>query len=225
MTNAVFIAYAAGHLALFAWALRLFLTRRTPSTAPLLLVTFGLVYGNLMLGLGASVGEGELLRNLSVPRFFLHAFVTPLLMLSALGLARRAGVRWAGGSAAAAMVSLLAVAAVAIGVYADMILLQLDPGVRAGVVSYGNAGGLRPPPAPIVTILVVLAFGLAIWRKARWPWLFAGAALQFVAAAIGDRLVLAGNLGELALLAGFVATDARLRAAGAVEQQRAEASA
>ena len=41
-------------------------------------------------------------------------------------------------------------------------------------------------------------------------WLLAGAVIQFVAAAIGDVIVIAGNLGELALLAGLIVTDARL---------------
>ena len=87
----VFLLYALAHIALFGWTLRLFLQHRYPATVPLLIVLFGLVYDNAVLAGGAWIGHGELLERLSVPRFFMHAFGTPLLMLSAIGLTALGG--------------------------------------------------------------------------------------------------------------------------------------
>lgn len=215
MTSLVFLLYALAHLALFGWALHLFVRHRYPSTVPLLIVTFGLIYDNAVLAAGSSIGHGELLERLSVPRFFMHAFGTPLLMLSALGLMRRSRVGWALSGVVALGVIVLTLVMIGIGVDADLLRLDLVPKEPAGVVSYGNASTTGPPIAPIVTIIVLIAAGVMIWRRGRQPWLLAGALAQFVAAAIGDAITLAGNLGELALLAGLVTTDQRLSVAAA----------
>jgi hypothetical protein len=213
MTSLVFLFYALAHLALFGWALRLFLLHRHPATVPLLLVAFGLIYDNAILAGGAWIGHGELLERLSVPRFFMHAFGTPLLMLSALGLVQRSGVAWARNVVVAAGVAALTLAMIAVGAEADLLRLDLVAKEAAGVVSYGNASTEGPPVAPSVTIVVLIVAGVMVWRSNGGPWLLAGALAQFVAAAIGDTIVIAGNLGELALLAGLLLTDARLSTA------------
>ena len=213
MTSFVFLLYAAGHLALFGWALILFLRHRHPATVPLLVVTFGLVYDNALLAGGAAIGHGDMLERLSVPRFFMHAFGTPLLMLSALGLLQRSGASWSRSALIAASFAVLTIAMIAVGVEADLLRLELAPKATAGVVSYGNTASHGPPVAPIVTIIVLIASGVVIWRRKAGPWLLLGALVQFAAAAIGDAIVIAGNLGELALLAGLVISDWRLSTA------------
>lgn len=218
VTSLIFLLYALGHLALFGWAMLLFLRHRHPATVPLLIVTFGLVYDNAMLAGGSLIGHGALLEQLSVPRFFMHAFGTPLLMLSALGLARRAGSKWAQSAVVAASIVLLTVAMIAVGVNADLVQLDLEAKSPAGVVSYGNAAAGGPPVAPIVTILVLIAAGIVIGRRGGGPWLLIGSLVQFAAAALGNAIVIAGNLGELALLAGLVMTDHRLSRAAARTQ-------
>jgi hypothetical protein len=206
----VFLFYALAHIALFGWTLRLFLQHRYPATVPLLIVLFGLVYDNAVLAGGAWIGHGELLERLSVPRFFMHAFGTPLLMLSAIGLVRRSEVTWARSGLIAGGVAALTLAMIAVGVEADLLRLHLVAKDTAGVVSYGNASTVGPPVAPVVTIVVLIAAGVIVWWHNGGPWLLAGAVAQLVAAAIGDAIAIAGNLGELALLAGLVVTDSRL---------------
>ena len=210
MTSTVFLLYALGHLALFGWALALLLRHRTPATVPLLIVTFGLVYDNAVLAGGVLTGPGDLLERLSVPRFFMHAFGTPLLMLTALGLVRRLRGGLTRSGFVAALVASLTIAMMMVGVEADLLSLQLEAKQSAGVVSYGNAATQGPPIAPIVTIGVLIIAGVLVWREGGGPWLLLGAVAQFIAAAAGDAVVLAGNLGELALLAGLVVTDDRL---------------
>ena len=210
MVSLVFASYALAHLALFGWVLRLFLRYRQPATVPLLIVVFGLIYDNAVLAGGASIGNGELLQRLSVPRFFMHAFGTPLLMLSALGLVRRSGASWARKPVVAAGVATLTLAMIAVGVETDLLRLDLVAKEAGGVVSYGNASTSGPPVAPIVTIIGLIAAGVMVWRRNGGPWLLAGALAQCAAAAIGNAILIAGNLGELALLAGLLVTDANL---------------
>lgn len=210
MISFFFLAYALAHVALFGWALRLFLQHRHPVTVPLLIVLFGLIYDNAVLAGGAWIGHGELLEHLSVPRFFMHAFGTPLLMLSALGFVRRSGAEWSGSGVVAGGVTALMLAMIAVGVDADLLRLDLVAKETAGVVSYGNASTAGPPIAPVVTIVVLIAAGVIVWRHKGGPWLLAGAVAQFVAATVGDAIMIAGNLGELALLAALIVTDARL---------------
>ena len=210
MMSIYFLLYALAHIALFGWALRLFLQHRHPATVPLLIVLFGLIYDNAVLAGGAWIGHGEVLERLSVPRFFMHAFGTPLLMLSALGLVRRSGADWARRGVVAGGLVALTLAMIAVGVEADLLRLDLVAKEQAGVISYGNASTAGPPIAPVATIVVLIAAGMVVWRRNGGLWLLAGAVARFVAAAIGDAIVIAGNLGELALLAGLIVTDARL---------------
>ncbi len=210
VTSLIFLFYGLANLALLAWGIRLLLRYRPPATVPMLLVAFGLVYDNVMLAAGSMIGHGEMLERLSVPRFFMHAFGTPLLMLSALGLMRRASVTWARTVIAATGIALLTVAMIMVGADADLLRLDLVAKQTGDLVSYGNASASGPPVAPIVTILVLIAAGIAVWRSSGVPWLLLGAVAQFAAAAIGDAITIAGNLGEVALVAGMLLTDSRL---------------
>ena len=63
----------------------------------LLLVTLvmmiALPYDVTIVMLGGVIGEGDLLRNLSVPRIIWLFLTAPLLLIIAVGIARRAGLR------------------------------------------------------------------------------------------------------------------------------------
>lgn len=207
MTSAVFLIYSLIHLVLFTWATFLFIRYRHPGTVPLLIVAFGLIYDNFILFAGASIGHGDLLERLSIPRFFMHAFGTPLLMLAGLGLVIRTRAKWAGSRWVAACVLVLTLAMIAVGVDADFVSLQLQPKQAADLISYGNAATSGPPVAPIVTIIVLILAGGVVWKRRGGPWLLLGSIAQFAAAALGDTFVIVGNLGEVALLAGLIGTD------------------
>lgn len=179
---------------------------------PLLLVTAGLVYDNAMLAFGESLGFGQQLEQLSVPRYFLHAISTPLLILTALGFIQRTGAQWSTAKTTMVLVVLLVISLVVFGIWTDMVTLRLEAQQEEGLVSYGNASTI--PVAPIATIVALIAAGLVVWRRGGGVALLLGALLEFAAAAMGGALVFAGNLGELALLAGLVWTDWKLDPAG-----------
>lgn len=211
MAAFIFMLYALGHLGLFCVATTLLVRRHTPGSVPLMLVTAGLVYDNAMLALGGGIGLGQQLEQLSIPRYFMHAMSTPLLILSALALVQRTGWRWSHATITKVLVAAVVVVLVATGFWADMLNLELEAQTEGGITSYGNANSI--PIAPIVTILLLVGAALLVWRRGGGIWFLLGTFVQLATVFVGDAVVFAGNFGELALLAGMVWTDWRLGSA------------
>lgn len=202
-----------GHLAvavvlgvLTVLAIRTWEESRRPYTAIVALVGAGLVYDNAVLGIGRWLGHGSVLEALSVPRFALHAFSTPLLVIVGYGALRSFGVRWAQRRATHAVACAVASALVVWGVIADLALLELDEQSDAGVVSYGNGAAGAPVPA-IATIVALIVAGALLWRRGGWPWLALGATVMLVASGLGGVSGLLTNVGELSLVGALVATE------------------
>ena len=66
-----------------------------------------------------------------------------------------------------------------------------------------------PPIATILTNVLLLPIGIAIWRNGAWPWLFAVALLILLvngATATKDWGIISGNLTEIVFAIGWVAT-------------------
>lgn len=185
--------------------------RRKSNSYGLIIVALvvGLIYENLILGLGGLIGYGDTLKTLNIPRFISHALFTPMLIIYAIGMARMAGLKWAQSRAWHIAFCVLATVLIAFGAFQDILNLRLVP-YEAGsqVLGYRNEFGLlKGPPIPAVSaILVIIVIGgLLLWR-ARWAWLLAGGALMLVGAMLMLRFPLGGNLGELALGLAIVAT-------------------
>lgn len=170
------------------------------------LICLGLAYDNLAIAAGRPLGFGETLEAVSAPRFWIHALLTPLLIVAGGLMAARLGVGWAASRPVAVAGGVLVVALIAIGVFEDIVELELAPEKYEDLVRYTNEGAGGPPIPAIVTIIVLLALGVAIWRTAGVPWLCLGSIAMFAAAAFGGSHPWLGNLGELALQASIVAT-------------------
>ena len=197
MITLVFWLLAAGMLAAgaFGGALRLWL---------LTLVIVALSWDNFVVAAGSAIGAGDLLRTLSVPRYVAHALLTPLLIpivFRIAGLRRPAWV-WA-----------LTAVLVAVGVYSEILHLNLELRTYAGTLRYANASAGPPLPA-IVTNIMLIGVGVVPWRREGLPWLSLGAVAMFVAAASG--IFWLGNVGELVLIGSILLTAAlRIRRADA----------
>ncbi len=174
----------------------------------LVFVLFGLFYDNLIVSIGALLGAGDLLYALSVGRFAGHAFGTPLLTIFAFGVARHAGLGWAQGKTAHALICLFTTLLIGLGIYSDLIVLELKTRVTADILSYGNFSPDKLPPIPpFATILAMIFMGIAVWRVSGWKWLALGALFMFFAGAFGtgERLFIS-NLGEVVLGLSCVAS-------------------
>jgi hypothetical protein len=204
MMTLYYIVVAAIQIFLFITLFRLW--RKSGSIYPIfpLIVIGGIIYDNLIIGFGAYIGEGELLKALNVPRFVIHAFFTPLIMIFAIGVARRCGVGFAQGKAAHTIVCLIATAMVALGVYHEVIQLTMQAKAEDGTLRYINTALQGPPVPAIATIIVVMILAIFVWVKTKKPWYFLGTLLMFVLAPMASKFVWAGNLGEIFMNLGSI---------------------
>lgn len=95
MATLIYTIFTIAHILLLIWGLRLWRQSGSIRLFLVLLPIIGLVYDNAVIALGSLPGPGELLQSLNVGRFLLHAIITPMLIMAALDMARRAGVGWA----------------------------------------------------------------------------------------------------------------------------------
>jgi hypothetical protein len=167
----------------------------------LLLVLAGLFYDTLIIGIGKFVGEGDLLKTLNAGRFYVHALLTPTMMIFGFGALRKAGVKWAQGKMAHIILCVITTLLIALGAYSDILQLDLQTKTVADTLRYVNEGGMKGPPLPaILTIIFLIVAGISLWRNTGWKWLAIGAILMFIAAGAGmGELFYIGNLGEVIL--------------------------
>ncbi|MEU6247850.1 hypothetical protein [Glycomyces sp. NPDC047010] len=211
MDSLLFLLLALAHLALLVWGLRLAARSGWRAADLPVLVVAALVYDNGMIAVGRAIGEGALLEGLNAGRFWLHAFVTPLLVIWSWDAVRRAGSPWAAKARARWAAIGLALALVAIELVTVVAGLELRVRDEHGALSYtsDHAGG--PPLMVLVVAAVLVIAGAIVWRRQSWPWLLAGAVLM----ALGSGLPIpvpsaaATNVFEVLLLTGIIATTAR----------------
>ncbi|BBH67340.1 hypothetical protein ACTI_40250 [Actinoplanes sp. OR16] len=209
MLSVLFALFALAEVLLLGLVVTL--RRRQPDWALtlLILVIIALIWDNAVIALGSTIGEGGMLRALSVPRYVTHALLVPLLIMVAVGLGRRYGVRFFAGRIVPGVFGVLTLALVAVGVQKDVIALDLEATRYADTLRYTNAASEGPPIPAIVAILVMIGVGVALLVRARWPWLLAGAVVMFAAAAAAPSILWLSNFGELALILTVWLTAAR----------------
>jgi hypothetical protein len=209
----LFWFYAVAYLALLVWGA--VLAQRsgwaTPANLPMLVVA-GLVYDNTVLAAGQLIGEGPLLEGLSFARFWLHALLTPLLVVFAWYSMKRAGARWTLTTAAAAAAVLVAVALIILELATGVAGLSIAPSEEYGVLSYGNTEtGGGPPLMVLLVSVVLLVAAFTVWRKQGWIWFLAGTVLMVAGSAVPIPVESGAvtNAFELILLTSIIATKHR----------------
>jgi len=156
--------------------------RRTGWLSTLLvwLVAMALIYDNGVIALGNLLGEGEMLRVLTVGRFCLHFTVTPLLIWTSLEQARRTGYAWAGALIARWGTTLMIAFLVVIGFASEVHDIDLELTTVDGVLRYMLPEAIFTAIVPVVGAVVALAIGGMVWRARGWPWMFLGTLVIFV---------------------------------------------
>ena len=227
MLSYLFLGYTVIHLVLWAWGWKLWLETGRPVS--LFLVLFGgtlLFYDNFRIGIGRFIGAGDTLYALTVPAFAWHWAMLPLLIIAAGSVARQAGFGWARSRLVMGAFCVVAVALSALDIpkifHMDLHVACLADTVRyttrvsaaqvcPGVQAY--SGGADAALAPIITNIIVLAVGISIWVRRKWPWLAAGSGAMFIAAGAFARspwsLPIA-NFGEICFTVGFIVTCAHI---------------
>lgn len=226
MISYLFLTFAAIHIVI--WVSGWIAWSRNERPQALFLILFSgtlLFYDNLRIGLGRFIGEGEVLQTMTAPAFIWHWLMLPVLIIAVGIIARRAGFGWAQSKFAIGAFCLLATALIALEV--PLIWqFELHPACLADTLRYTTTvkevqlcgpddvpiSGVGSPIAPIVTCLVALSVGIALWVRARWPWMALAALAMLLAAGVGGRSYYAlpiANFGEILFTLGLVLTALR----------------
>lgn len=210
MDTIIYLTLTIAYLVLFIWGIQLANRHgwiRMENV--LLLVILALLYDNAILGLGKYIGEGEVLQSLSVVRYWLHALITPLLVLFAWRTLVNADVEWAKSNVVRWIAILLTLSLIIYDLAFEVWNIGLEPAWKNGVLSYqvvNNEGNL---PIMIIGVSVVLFItSLFIWIKQRWPWCFIGILFMSITPLLGTWLGSDAfhNIGEFVLLQSLLAT-------------------
>lgn len=225
MSAYLFPLYVVCHLVTLCGALYLARVHKAPGAWLVAMIVAGLIYDNLIVSLGASIGIGSTLELLSWPRFVMHALLTPFMMIAITQIAVAGGIRWADTTQWRIGIWLLVVSMMAVGAYEGLLGLQIVPACFEGIVRYTAnlhpshfcsatdlvTQGSGPPIASILGNIITLIVGFSLWRQHGWWWLMGGALAMFVAAAVpmAEFGMAASNAGEVVLMFAYVATVAR----------------
>lgn len=178
-----------------------------------LLVTVALVYDNTVIGVGAWIGEGQLLATLNWLRYIIHALLTPLLAVFAIQAVMRANLPWSLGRLWAPLTGSLVIAMIIYGISIDLIGLQLEPELDRGLLSYVPVGEAPLPIPAFVTAALIVAVGIALWvqRGTKRLALFSIAAV--ICFGLGPALdqPVIGQVGELLLIGGIMLSEVWLQ--------------
>lgn len=206
MQNLIFILVGIIHLGIGIYGLRN-ISKKNWYAILVLIVVFGLAYDNFSIASGALFGEGNLTKALNVPRYWIHALFTPTMMIASFGALRMSGVKFAQSKTWHIVICVIATAMIALGSYIDILNLQLVPNIEAGVIKYSNGFEfMKGPPIPaVLTILVVIIFGVSLWRATGFKALFIGSILMFLSAPQSSGMV--QNIGEVAFAVGLILTQ------------------
>jgi hypothetical protein len=212
MFSAGYLAIAVVDLAVLVWALRLY--RVYPSTAQWLAsVPLGLMwFDNLTIGLGSSLGEGQLLLAMNTVRFLAHYIFLPFTLIAIGSMAKQAGFKWAQPKWVLGAFCLLASyfmlhdlwlfynASFYPSCFADT--LRYTTHISEWTVCSPDAEvgiGQRIMPLPAITLSnMLILFGGYLWWKIGYKWLFLGTLLAtaFFAVPFSATGGIVGNVGE-----------------------------
>lgn len=220
MLSIGFLVIAVVDFAVLVWALRL--NRRYPSTAlklatvPLLL----LWYDNVVIGLGSTIGEGDLLIGMNTVRFVAHYVFLPFTFIAIGSMAKQAGFKWAQPKYVTGAFCVLAT----YFILHDLWLFYnatFYPSCFADTLRYTTrvaeftacgpdapiGAGKAIPPVPAITLSnMMLLFGAYLWWKVGYKWLFLGSlgALVFFAIPYSQTGGVFSNTGEPIICAVIV---------------------
>lgn len=155
-----------------------------PYANVLFIVTFGLIYDNLILAFGRFIGESALLESLSICRYWLHAFVTPTLVLFSYGVIRQTALHWAKARTFHFVAWIYMLLLILIELITVSLQLKITPVFEYGVLHYVHETDTGIPYMIVGTVLSVLLASIIVWWKEGLKWMLIGTIVIIIGNAI-----------------------------------------
>mgnify|MGYP001443597372 CR=1 FL=1 len=196
---------------LFLLALMIFSRNRIKTDIVLILVIFALLYDNLVLAIGEYIGEGTLLKNINIARYWLHAFITPLLVIFAWNTLVKANIYFAKKKLVKTLAILFSFALMLFKIVTILNSTNFEPKWEYGILSYEMVKGLNIPSIMIIGVMIsLLITSLIVWWKQKWPWYFVGVISMAIAPLINFFIETgtSHNITELILIIALIKTKA-----------------
>ena len=210
MDTTFYFLYAVGYVWLLLRGLTSLQRDKIGSlTSITYLIIIGLALDNVVAASGRFIGEGSLLLHLNLICYWLHAFLTPTLVMFSLGVLRFAGVKGMQSKPALYGAILLTGALIGLEVATVTWGMELKPKMESGVLRYvpADSSGGSGIMVMLVTVVLVVA-GAILWKKTQWSWMFVGSAAMAVGSLVpipAHRSTVMNGL-EFVLLTTLVAT-------------------
>lgn len=211
----LFIFFAVAYIVLLIWAISKH--KSWNWMCFLYLVLLGLIYDNSVIASGRYIGEGPLLEALNLLRFWIHAFITPTLVLFSIGALQQAGIGWTKKKTVFYAGVAYTLVLILIEVILEVRDLELMVKKEYGLVTYASVDAVSGPPIMILLLtLVLIATGVLLWKHRGWKWMLIGAIVMtlggFVPVPIDSAAVT--NAFELFLLFTLVWTKIVIESRG-----------
>lgn len=182
MDSIIYGIFAILYVLLLIWGIKGISTQPIFTwTNVIFLVVISLIYDNGILALGKWIGEGDLLERLNVARFWIHAFITPTLVLFSIGTLKESGVQWAQKSIVTILTIVYTISLIILEYFKNVQGLSLEAISEYGAIFYRTGEASSGLPLMIILITVVLFIAsITLWIKTKWVIFFIGTFLMTV---------------------------------------------
>ncbi|WP_200410857.1 hypothetical protein [Virgibacillus salexigens] len=149
------------------------------------LVLLGLVTDNSIIAVGRFIGEGMFLEYLNLSRYWIHALITPTLVLFSFGILKPFNLRIFQHKAAFMVTLLFTMLLIIFELFTETIPLHLKPLWEYDVLRYVPIESESGPPFMILFVtLCLLIVGIILSVRINWIWMLMGALLITLASVI-----------------------------------------
>ncbi|WP_163581036.1 hypothetical protein [Gracilibacillus saliphilus] len=176
----------------------------------LYVVIAGLIVDNAIIAFGKFIGTGSFLEKLHLLRYWIHAIVTPTLILFCLGVLRKLGKKGFHSVRAIRITLTFTGVLILIEIMTVVANIELKPVSEYGILHYVAQTEIEGSHLMIICVSVILLVtGFVLYRNTKWKWMLAGAIIMGIGSALPIEVESTAftNALELLLMISLVATD------------------
>lgn len=210
ISNICFPIFAVGFILILIYSLN-FMKKVGKYDIFFILVIIGLIYDTIIVSIGTSIGESNLLYTLNIGRFVIHAVFTPFLLYTGAKLLNSYRSNNNKKEISSLIVWGFIISLILLGVFTHLIGMSIEARLFDGILYYTQSGDHKSfPYASVAVVVIFIGIGIDTMRnssKKSW-FLLAGSIAIFVLSAIPSSIfgIAFGSFGELILVMSIILT-------------------